>query len=104
MRKPCLCCERVADPANCENKDCKPWRQWYVATWDSMRLAPRLELEHRPKKTEGTVIGGVRYALPHRVHHYLEHDPCEKCLCPRDLCVIPCRVKRDWQKTWELTH
>ena len=49
-----------------------------------------------PPVKEGVVIGGVRYAMPHRVKGYLEKDPCEGCRCPRDLCVVPCRVKRDW--------
>ena len=68
-----------------------------------MRFAPRMEAEHRPKEMEGVVIGGVRYALPHRVRGYLEKDPCEGCQCPRDLCVLPCRMKRDWLKAREDT-
>lgn len=104
MIKPCITCTQVIDPENCENRDCKRWQRWYIATWNNMRATPRLEREHFPKEPEGMVIGGVRYALPHRVHDYLGKDPCRGCLCPRDLCVIPCRVKRDWSQTWELLH
>ena len=104
MIKPCITCTQVIDPENCENRDCKRWQRWYIATWNNMRATPRLEREHFPKEPEGMVIGGVRYALPHRVHDYLGKDPCRGCLCPRDLCVIPCRVKRDWSQAWELLH
>lgn len=102
MKKPCICCTRVSDPENCENKNCAVWQRWYIETWNAMRAAPRLHLEYLPKETEGIVIGGVRYALPHRVNSYLQKDPCKGCLCPRDLCVIPCRVKRDWTQAWQL--
>ena len=104
MNKPCITCTRVTDPANCENKDCRLWQRWYVETWNQMRAAPRLDREQRPKETEGIVIGGVRYALPHRVDGYLQRDPCKGCLCPRDLCVIPCRIKRDWASARELVQ
>ena len=103
MNSPCLRCSRVADPAACENKNCVQWRRWFTQKWDDMRLVPRIEAERRPKETEGVVIGGVRYALPHRVRGYLDKDPCRDCLCPRDLCALPCRVKRDWLKAWEDT-
>ena len=31
---PCLTCTRVADPKDCENKQCKPWSQWFLSRWD----------------------------------------------------------------------
>ena len=100
---PCMRCERVSDPRQCEDKNCAQWRKWFVEKWDAMRVQPRLAQERRPREMEGTVIGGVRYALPHRVQDYLGKDPCEGCLCPRDLCVLPCRVKRDWLRAKEDT-
>jgi len=100
---PCLRCGRVADPERCEDKECLLWRRWFVEKWDAMRVTPRLEAERRPRQEEGVVIGGVRYALPHRVRDYLRKDPCGGCLCPRDLCVLPCRVKRDWLQARENT-
>ena len=101
MRKPCLNCTRVDNPAECENKECMPWRRWFIESWDSLRREPRL-LREAHLETEGVDIGGTRYALPHRVHGYLEKDPCGDCLCPRDLCRIPCRIKRNWVKAKEL--
>lgn len=98
---PCMRCTRVANPRDCDNKDCKVWRSWFVEKWDALRIQPRLEIERREKEMEGVVIGGVRYAMPHRVRSYLEKDPCQGCVCPRDLCVLPCRVKRDWMKARE---
>ena len=31
---PCLTCQRVSNPNNCENKQCKPWSKWFLARWD----------------------------------------------------------------------
>lgn len=66
-----------------------------------MRRQPRLQMETKKKEMEGVCIGGVTYALPHRVENYLENDPCKTCLVPRDLCMLPCRVKRAWTKAKE---
>lgn len=95
---PCMRCRRVKNPRQCDNKQCARWRRWFVKKWDDMRTAPRLAAERQPRAQEGVCIGGQYYALPHRVHSYLEKDPCQGCLCPRDLCVIPCRVKRSWEQ------
>lgn len=92
---PCMRCTRVSDPGACDDKSCVKWRRWFVERWDSMRRQPRLEKE-LPAGREGICIGGVVYAQPHRVRSYLHTDPCEKCLCPRDLCALPCREKRNW--------
>lgn len=97
MTSPCVRCTTVADPRQCENKDCRRWRQWYIENWNRLRVIPRLNIEQQPRQAEGICIGGKYYALPHRVDSYLHTDPCAKCLCPRDLCVLPCRIKRDWQ-------
>ena len=101
MTNPCNRCTKVKDPCQCENKHCGPWQQWFIASWNTMRVVPRLEIEKRPREAEGVCIGGRYYALPHRVKSYINTDPCSSCLCPRDLCVIPCRVKRDWQDARE---
>lgn len=98
---PCLSCTRVKDPRLCENKECRVWRKWFVEKWNAMRAVPRLQIEQLPKVMEGEVIGGQQYALPHRVRSYLDTDPCEKCVCPKDLCKPQCRIKRDWLKARE---
>ncbi len=98
---PCLRCTRVKNPRGCENKECQVWRNWFVSRWDRMRLQTRLQREKLPDEKEGVNIGGITYALPHRVHSYLNNDPCEKCLCPKDLCMLPCKQKRNWIKAKE---
>ena len=95
---PCMSCTSVPDPRQCENKNCRRWQAWFVEKWDNLRLQPRLAQEHRPREPEGVNIGGQVYALPHRVESYLHTDPCSSCLCPRDLCKLPCRLKRDWEQ------
>ena len=102
MKKPCTTCKLVSDPDNCENKCCQLWQRWFISRWDQLRREPRLLREVHPRQPEGTPIGGQHYALPHRVQGYLDNDPCRNCLCPRDLCTIPCRIKRDWQSVREL--
>ena len=101
MTNPCMRCTKVDNPAQCDDKDCRLWQQWFIERWNRMRVIPRLEIENRPKQQEGICIGGKYYALPHRIDSYINTDPCDSCLCPRDMCVIPCRVKRDWQNARE---
>ena len=92
---PCMRCQRVPEPETCENKECLAWRKWFARQWEEVRRIPRLEKE-APGEPEGLVIGGVRYALPHRVRAYLTADPCDDCRMPRDLCKPECRAKRHW--------
>lgn len=94
---PCLTCTRVEDPRNCENKKCQPWRNWFVARWDAIRSSARAEMEQTPQKV-GVPLDGQTYAAPHQVKKYLQEDPCDKCLCPKDLCRLPCRLKNNWEK------
>lgn len=96
---PCMHCTRVKDPRECENKDCKVWRDWFIGRWDDLRRQPRLSMERLRTQPVGVNIGGTYYAAPHRVKRYLEEDPCEGCLCPRDLCALPCKLKRQWLQT-----
>lgn len=99
---PCMKCVKVANPGLCEDKTCDAWRKWYIEKWNAMRVRQRLSMEHLAMEREGVNIGGEIYALPHRVKGYLETDPCEKCLCPKDLCRVPCKVKRNWNGAREL--
>jgi hypothetical protein len=98
---PCMRCTRVAAPRECDNKDCKVWQEWFVGRWDQMRRQPRLAMEQVDTQPMGVNIGGTYYAQPHRVRGYLQKDPCVGCLCPRDLCVLPCKLKRQWVRTRE---
>lgn len=94
---PCLTCTRVENPADCENKNCQVWRQWFISRWDRMRSFPRQLRQDREPEPAGVPLGGRHYAAPHQVTRYLETDPCESCLCPRDLCTTPCRVCLHWE-------
>ena len=93
---PCMYCTRVADPRQCEDKNCKTWQAWFIGRWEALRMQPRLRIEKEKPEPEGVCIGGNHYALPHRVDSYLHKDPCDGCLCPRDTCPLPCRRKRAW--------
>ena len=95
---PCLGCTRVADPRNCENKNCKPWRQWFLDRWALIHGYPRQQMEESKPEPFGVNVGGRSYAAPHQVQRYLSKDPCEGCLCPKDLCAEPCRVRRAWEE------
>lgn len=36
-KSPCLACTRVKDPEECENKQCKAWRDWFIRRWEEVR-------------------------------------------------------------------
>ncbi len=95
---PCLTCKRVRDPENCENKNCKQWQQWFVARWELLRQYPRRKKEKAELEPLGVPLGGEHYASPHRVREYLGADPCESCVCPSQLCRVPCRIKQSWEE------
>lgn len=96
---PCLSCTRVADPRSCDNKNCKPWQQWFLDRWAMIHAYPRQSMEKADLKPVGVKVGGRHYAAPHQVRKYLATDPCKECLCPRDLCGSPCRVRRAWEES-----
>lgn len=98
---PCMYCTSVPDPRQCENKDCGRWQSWFVGKWDALRLQVRLDREKQELVPAGVCIGGNYYSQPHRIHTYLAKDPCDQCLCPRDVCSLPCKEKRAWLQARE---
>ena len=96
---PCLHCTRVQDPQNCENKNCRSWQQWFIKRWDQIRAFPRRQMDDTPPRPVGVPLGGRHYALPHQVASFLQTDPCEVCVCPRQLCDTPCRLRKVWEQT-----
>ena len=93
---PCLRCTRVADPRNCENKSCTAWRSWFLSRWEQLRCAACAQIQGADLKPVGVNIGGSYYSPPHLLQKYLREDPCKKCLCPKELCTEPCRIRRAW--------
>lgn len=98
---PCLSCTLVADPESCQNKNCAPWRQWFISRWDQMRQVHRQEMETLELKPIGVNIGGNYYMASHQRLAYLRKNPCNDCLCPKDLCVTPCQLRRTWDAARE---
>lgn len=72
IQYPCTNCRRTEDPGQCDNKDCRQWRAWFLQSWEQLR----------------------RRYLP-------EEDPCQLCSCPAQMCVVPCSQKLEWQKKQE---
>lgn len=72
MEYPCTCCQRTEDPQQCDNKECKKWRAWFLRSWEQMRQ---------------------RY-LP-------DADPCAACSCPAELCFHVCGQKQAWLRKKE---
>ena len=93
---PCLRCTRVSDPRACENKGCRVWQQWFLERWALIHAYPRRAYEATALEPAGVVVGGHHYESPHRVRAYLQADPCQSCLCPKDLCTQACHIKRTW--------
>ena len=98
---PCIRCTRVRDPKACENKQCKDWQRWFLDRWALIHNYPREQMETAELQHVGVPLGGRHYAAPHQVRKYLAEDPCDACPCPRDLCNVPCRVRRAWEKARE---
>lgn len=98
---PCLTCTRVPNPRNCENKQCKLWQRWFLARWALIHTWPRAVMDREDFRPGGVTVGGNTYSHPDAVRRYLATDPCKGCLCPRDLCTTPCRVKETWLKAKE---
>lgn len=98
QESPCLTCCRVKNPAACENKNCKVWREWFCHSWEQTRCQPALQRELRCTGIGTVNIGGTHYALPHRVQEYLQNDPCKNCPFPKELCNSPCPAKRSWNE------
>ena len=96
MNSPCLTCTRVRNPSNCENKLCKDWQAWFIDRWDAMRAYVRAQMEQSDTVDLGVPLGGESYASPHRIQEYLERDPCDRCHCPKEVCLTPCSAKIAW--------
>lgn len=96
MNSPCLTCKRVRDPQACENKGCKDWQAWFIGRWEAMRKNVREQMNCVSIEEIGIPLGGERYAVPHRMEEYLSQDPCQRCLCPKDVCHHPCPAKQAW--------
>ena len=61
-----------------------------------MRQNVRAQMENAPVAEMGVPLGGYRYLSPHRLEDFLDTDPCGRCLCPKDLCAVPCPAKHMW--------
>ena len=101
-RSPCVRCQRVQDPGQCENKECQQWQQWFVGRWEAMRRQTRVAMEQAQGAPAGTCIGGTYYSLPHQVSAYLGSDPCDGCVCAEGLCTAPCPRKQNWLRAKEI--
>lgn len=98
---PCLTCTRVADPESCENKTCRDWKQWFINRWEWIRAYPYYQMNEAEHKPVGVPLGGRHYAHPVQVQAYLAEDPCKNCSCPQDVCIVPCRIRKAWEKAKE---
>lgn len=76
-QSPCIGCRRVADPVNCENKNCALWRPWFISQWERSCAVLR------------------RAAAPSTLQEQAS-DPCGSCLCPKELCLTPCQRRLVW--------
>lgn len=56
---PCITCTRVANPLDCENKQCKLWQKWFLARWALIHAYPRKAMDKDDRKPAGVSVGGV---------------------------------------------
>ena len=43
-QSPCMTCDRVKDPGNCDNKCCKVWQEWFLKKWESYRRYGQIQM------------------------------------------------------------
>lgn len=98
---PCLCCQRVRDPQNCENKLCKEWQAWFIDRWESMRRAIKDKVQGKGIQGEAISVGGTKYHHPERVREFLKLDPCLRCPWRDGLCPNPCDTRKVWLEAKE---
>ena len=95
--RPCLECTRVVNPANCENKQCKEWQNWFIARWDAMRASLYASAAPLTVERDAITVGGYKYSHPDYVRKFLKDKPCLTCNCPADLCKEPCTLLVVWE-------
>ena len=93
---PCGNCYMAEDPLSCNDTDCRLWQRWFASQWNAARNNVRQQYQQRPLEEVGVVVGGVRYAPPHRRREFLSVDPCSRCRCPWKLCQRDCRLRQLW--------
>ena len=94
---PCLTCNRVRDPGNCENKLCKEWQAWFIARWEAMRVSIFNDAIRCVADPHAITVGGHKYSHPDHVRRFLKHKPCMNCDRPEDLCKEPCALLVVWE-------
>ncbi|MBO5050547.1 MAG: hypothetical protein J6C41_09030 [Oscillospiraceae bacterium] len=53
MNNPCKNCTRVQNPADCENKQCRVWQQWFLGRWEDIHgYYQKHQQEEKEKKDE----------------------------------------------------
>ena len=102
--KPCLYCQRVKDPENCENKTCRAWKAWFIDRWESMRNSIRHEIHGEGIKGRPIYVGGRRYHHPDMVRQFLSGDPCRRCPWRDGLCTGTCYEKKTWLEVKEANN
>lgn len=101
---PCTYCCRVADPKNCDNKKCVPWKQWFLTRWEDTRKLFRESKEITSHIPMGIPLGGHYYPHPHQTREFLENGPCKHCKIPKDICYTPCPAQLQWKRFKEEHH
>ena len=103
-QSPCLSCQRVRDPANCENKLCNEWRSWWIGRWECMRMTVKAIANGRGIQGNPISVGGTKYHHPDRTRDFLLVDPCLQCPWRDGLCQSTCDTKQIWIETKERSN
>lgn len=93
---PCQNCYMVADPQSCNDAGCRVWQRWFLSQWNATRKSVSQHYQQIPLQEVGVMIGGIRYAPPHRRREFLLENPCDRCRCPWELCQGDCTLRQYW--------
>lgn len=101
---PCRLCQRVRDPANCENKLCRDWQSWFIDRWEARRRYVRATARGKGIQGDTISVGGVKYQHPNNVRDFIEMDPCLQCPWRDGLCPGTCDTRQMWLEAKEKTN
>lgn len=51
-KSPCITCQRVMDPQDCENKNCQVWREWFLFKWNEIRKCSGIDIAKKAEEKD----------------------------------------------------
>lgn len=98
---PCLTCTKQHESEYCANHGCLAWSEWFVASWDRLRMEIFRIATQGQIDRDAITVGGFKYSHPDHVRKFLQTKPCDDCEYEEDLCEDPCSTLIVWESMKE---